>query len=93
MTLPLPNLAVYVDSSHALDVRRFAVEQRMSSLFEVTLTAFSADADLDFDEVVGQPARFWMHRRRAGRHAPLCLDRPLQARPAGGGGGDGALHL
>jgi type VI secretion system secreted protein VgrG len=61
MTPASRNLALRLDVSDALDVRRFAIEQRMSSLFEVTLTALSDDADIDFDAVVGRPASFRMH--------------------------------
>ena len=60
MTLPLRNLAVQVHSSDALDVREFSVQQRMSSLFEITLGALSDNANIDFDAVVGQPASFRM---------------------------------
>ena len=66
MTPTLHNLAVQVGSRDALDVRAFAVEQRISSLFEITLTAVSDNADVDFDAVVGHPASFRMH---GGAHA------------------------
>ncbi len=36
------------------------MQQRISSLFEITITALCADADVDFDAVVGQPASFRM---------------------------------
>lgn len=51
-------LALEVASGDALDVRHFSIEERMSSLFEVRLVVLSDDADLDFDAIVGQPARF-----------------------------------
>ena len=38
---PLRNLAARIDSNDTLDVREFAVQERMSSLFEVTLVALS----------------------------------------------------
>jgi type VI secretion system secreted protein VgrG len=55
------NLVARVDSGDALDVRRFGVEQTMSSLFEITLTVLSRDADLDFEAILGRPASFSMH--------------------------------
>jgi type VI secretion system secreted protein VgrG len=58
MTFPPRNLAVQVHSRDSLDVREFSVQQRMSSLFEITLVALSDNADIDFDAVVGQPASF-----------------------------------
>jgi hypothetical protein len=61
MTLPfLRNLAVTIASGDALDIRQFTVHERMSSLFHVTLVAVSENADIDFDAVVGKPARFVM---------------------------------
>ncbi len=60
MTSVPRNLAVHVDSRDALDVRHFAVEQRISSLFRVTITAVSESAEIDFDAVVGRPASFRM---------------------------------
>ncbi|KYF86399.1 hypothetical protein BE20_29220 [Sorangium cellulosum] len=59
------NLEVEVASGDALDVRNFSVQERLSSLFEVNLVAVSDNASIDFDAVVGQPARFTL---RAGAH-------------------------
>jgi uncharacterized protein involved in type VI secretion and phage assembly len=42
-------------------IRRFAVEQRISAFFEITLVALSDNADIDFDAVVGRPASFYLH--------------------------------
>ncbi|MEP7124951.1 MAG: type VI secretion system tip protein TssI/VgrG [Byssovorax sp.] len=58
MTTPPRNLAAHIASGDALDVRRFAAEERMSSLFEVTLVALCDNPNIDFDAVVGQPASF-----------------------------------
>jgi type VI secretion system secreted protein VgrG len=66
MTTPLRNLSAQVASGDTLDVREFTVRQRISSLFEVTLVALSDNADIDFDAVVGQPARFQMHAGTSG---------------------------
>jgi type VI secretion system secreted protein VgrG len=52
------HLALEVASGDALDVRQFSVEERMSALFEVRLVVLSESAGLDFDAIVGGPARF-----------------------------------
>lgn len=69
------NLELEVGSGDALDVRTFAVEERIASLFRVELVAVSESSCVDFDSVVGQPARFTMH---AGAHdrtwSGLCKD-------------------
>src|SRR5262245_28848967 len=59
--LSASNLEVHVDSGDALSIRHFAVRERMSTLFEITLTALSDNADIDFDAIVGRPATFRMH--------------------------------
>ncbi len=51
-------LSITVASGDELQVRQFTVQARMSSLFVVTLVATCKNADVDFDAVVGQPARF-----------------------------------
>ena len=55
------NLQLHVASGDALDVRNFAVQERLSSLFQVSLIAVSDNPSVDFDAVVGQPARFALH--------------------------------
>ncbi|WP_269749927.1 type VI secretion system Vgr family protein [Polyangium fumosum] len=55
-------LSLALDSQIALDVRRFSIAEGMSSLFSITLEAFSTDAALAFDELVGQRARFTIRR-------------------------------
>ena len=47
-----------VASGDMLDVRHFAVSERISSLFEVRLIAVSDNPDIDFEAVIGQPMRF-----------------------------------
>lgn len=59
------NLEVHVASKDALDVREFSVRQSMSSLFSVTITAVSKNADIDFESVIGQEASFTLHGRSA----------------------------
>jgi type VI secretion system secreted protein VgrG len=55
-----PNLSVTVASGDALDVRSFSVRESMSSLFEVDLVVHTENHEIDFDQVLGQPARFTM---------------------------------
>lgn len=63
------SLDVTVASGDALDVRQFAVEERMSTLFSVDLVVLCANPNIDFDAVVGQSARFFL------RHGPLEVPR------------------
>jgi type VI secretion system secreted protein VgrG len=60
MTSASRNLEVHVSSGDRLDVRQFAVEQRISALFEITALALSENPNIDFDAVAGQPASFSM---------------------------------
>ncbi len=64
--MPLYNFTVQVSSGDALDVRRFSIKQRISSLFEVDLVAHTENAYLDFDALVGQPATFQIHAGASG---------------------------
>ncbi|KYG09060.1 hypothetical protein BE21_19905 [Sorangium cellulosum] len=52
------NLELHVSSKDQFDVRQFSVHDCMSSLFQIDLVALSDNPSIDFDEVVGQPARF-----------------------------------
>ena len=52
------DLSVKVASGDALQIRQFTVQQRMSSLFVVTLVAVGENANVDFDAVVGHDATF-----------------------------------
>jgi type VI secretion system secreted protein VgrG len=52
------NISVTVASGDGLDVRRFTIHERMSSIFVASIVAVSENPDVDFDAVVGQPARF-----------------------------------
>jgi type VI secretion system secreted protein VgrG len=47
-----------IASGDTLDVRRFHVRERMSSLFEITVVAMSENPDIDFEAAVGQPMHF-----------------------------------
>ncbi|MDI1451770.1 type VI secretion system tip protein TssI/VgrG [Polyangium sp. 6x1] len=58
MTIGAKNLALHVASGDAFDVREFDVQERMSALFELTLVVVSHNANVDFEGIVGQPARF-----------------------------------
>jgi len=60
------NLVVNVSSGDILDVRHFEVSERISTLFSVSLRVVSDNPDIDFEAVVGQPARFVIHRGIAG---------------------------
>ena len=57
------NMAVTVASGDALSVRDFNVNEGLSSLFTVTLTAICDNADIDFESVVGKEASFTLHGR------------------------------
>jgi type VI secretion system secreted protein VgrG len=57
------NMAVTVASGDALSVRDFNVNEGLSSLFTVTLTAICDSADIDFEAVVGKEASFTLHGR------------------------------
>ena len=57
----LANLAVTVASGDVLDTRQFVVHERMSTLFTITLVVRSENPDIDFDAVVGKPAKFVAH--------------------------------
>jgi type VI secretion system secreted protein VgrG len=79
------NLGVHVASGDSLDVRQFVVKERMSSLFEVKITALSENANVDFDAVVGHDASFSLHSAEGVRtwHG-LCNDlHQVQAETAG----------
>ncbi|TKC94597.1 type VI secretion system Vgr family protein, partial [Polyangium fumosum] len=59
---PGGTLSLVLASEISLDVRRFSIVEGLSTFFSITLEAFSIDAALDFEEVVGQTARFTIHR-------------------------------
>ncbi len=62
------NLEVEVASGDALDIRQFSIHERISSLFQVQLVVRTDDPDIDFDAVVGQPAKFTIHTNPAATH-------------------------
>lgn len=55
------NLSVELASGDSFDVREFTVHERMSQLFEVRLVALTDNANVDFESIVGQKAKFVMH--------------------------------
>lgn len=59
------NLDVEIASGDKLDVRQFSVHERLSALFQVNLMVVSENSSIEFDDVVGQPAKFTM---AAGMH-------------------------
>jgi type VI secretion system secreted protein VgrG len=56
-------LVVTLASDDSFDPRRFSVQERISTLFSVTLVVVSENPDVEFDAVVGQPASFLMRTR------------------------------
>ncbi|MDI1450503.1 type VI secretion system tip protein TssI/VgrG [Polyangium sp. 6x1] len=54
------NLSVELASGDGFDVREFSVSEKISQLFEVRLVALSDNPNVDFEAIVGQPARFVM---------------------------------
>ncbi|AKT41299.1 type VI secretion system Vgr family protein [Chondromyces crocatus] len=63
-----------VASGDMLDVRRFQVTERLSSLFEIRIRAVSDNPDIDFETVIGQPMRFSAHAVQQRTWAGLCSD-------------------
>ncbi|WP_438007451.1 type VI secretion system tip protein TssI/VgrG [Sorangium sp. So ce321] len=61
-----------IASGDMLDVRRFQVTERMSSLFEVQIVAVSDNPDIDFEAVIGQPMAFTAHANRTRVWSGLC---------------------
>jgi type VI secretion system secreted protein VgrG len=49
---------LFASGEDSLSVRSFLVEEKISSLFRVSITARSPRDDLDLDAIVGQPASF-----------------------------------
>ncbi|WP_437599751.1 type VI secretion system tip protein TssI/VgrG [Sorangium sp. So ce590] len=55
----MPRLSLsFASKEESLSVRRFAVREQMSSLFEVSILAVSELEDLDLDSIVGKAAAF-----------------------------------
>lgn len=59
------NLSVEVECGASLDVRRFAIDERMDELFSVHLEVLTPDAALPLDDLVGGAATF--HLRQPAR--------------------------
>lgn len=53
-----PNVTLNLSSGDAFDVREFTVNERLSEPFDIRLTAICTNSNVDFDKVVGAPARF-----------------------------------
>lgn len=52
------SFSLQMASGDALHPRHFTVEERMNGLFSARVTAVAESADLDFEAIIGQPARF-----------------------------------
>ena len=81
-SLPLQdrNLSLTVASADPLEVRSFSVVERISSLFAVTVEAVSANPALEFDAIVGKPARFILRAGLCERLWTGLCSRLLQTR-------------
>ncbi len=84
----IQRLEVTVASGDALDVRRFLIKERISSLFEISLEVRSENPDLDFERVVGRPMRLLLRggarRETERRFDGVCKDlRQTAAAPDG----------
>ncbi len=54
-----PSSTLSFASEHdSLSIRSFTVNDRMSALFDVSITALSRQDDIDFETIIGQPASF-----------------------------------
>lgn len=60
-------LSLKVASNDDLDVRQFSIEERISSLFTVSLVAVSRNDNIEFDAVVGQKASLEIHHGKGVR--------------------------
>jgi type VI secretion system secreted protein VgrG len=61
-----------IASGDTVDVRQFEVSDRMSSLFEIKLVVVSENPDIDFDAVIGHPARFSLHAGNSRMWSGVC---------------------
>jgi type VI secretion system secreted protein VgrG len=64
----------HIATGDGIDVRRFEVDERISALFEVRITAVSDNPDIDFEAVVGQPMRFVAQGPVTRTWAGVCAD-------------------
>ena len=62
----------HIASGDALDVRRFRISERISSLFEVHVVAVSENPDIDFEAVIGQKMSFAVHGAQSRAWAGVC---------------------
>lgn len=71
-------LSIEVESKEPFEVREFSVLERMSSLFDVSLTVVSPDPNVAFEAVVGRPARFSIQGRGPARFwSGMCKELAL----------------
>lgn len=66
------NLSVTVGSGDALDVRKFHVNAKMSTIFEAKIVAVCENHDIDFEGVVGQSASFSVQGRGSCTLTGIC---------------------
>jgi type VI secretion system secreted protein VgrG len=59
----IQNQELRIATGDSLDVREFSVEQTMSTLFCVTITAVSTNSDIDFEAAIGREASFTLRGR------------------------------
>ncbi|WP_240807664.1 type VI secretion system Vgr family protein [Polyangium spumosum] len=59
------NLEVEIGSGDKVEARQFSIHERLSCLFQVNLVGVSENPSIEFDDVVGQAAKFSM---AAGKH-------------------------
>src|SRR5689334_1538148 len=66
----MPLLELTLESGEtSLDVRRFDVQESVSGLFSLSIRAFSPNADLDLESIVGKKASFRIVSGLAFAHA------------------------
>ena len=63
-------LLLALESGIYFDIRQFCIIERMSDFFTITLEAFCTDANVDFDNLIGQGATFELRRGHESRYGP-----------------------
>lgn len=61
-----------IASGDRLDVRRFQVTERVSSMFEIHLVAVCENADIDFEAAIGRPMTFAAHSVHSRAWSGIC---------------------
>lgn len=59
----IQNQELRIATGDELDVREFSIEQTLSTLFTVTITAVSKNPDIDFEAAIGREASFTLRGR------------------------------